>query len=74
MSGEPVMSTARVRREQPAGERAVSAAGNSIETLPSYRRSTLYMAVGPLLIPAGWLRRAGRYVQIHRSTSLRRSS
>jgi Phage integrase, N-terminal SAM-like domain len=27
MTGEPVMSTALVRREQPAGERAVSAAG-----------------------------------------------
>jgi hypothetical protein len=27
MTGEPVMSTALVRREQPEGERAVSAAG-----------------------------------------------
>jgi hypothetical protein len=27
MTGEPVMSTALVRREQPAGDRAVSAAG-----------------------------------------------
>ena len=27
MTGEPVMSTALVRREQPAGDRAVTAAG-----------------------------------------------
>jgi hypothetical protein len=47
---------------------------NSIETLPSYRRSTLYMAVGPPDHPCGMASPSWSLCPIHRSTALRRST